>query len=826
MKKRLLLCLFFFLFGSHLSASTKQSIQQEKQHLIQTLGWKHDDNPCYRCHGYFVDDFKPASSSFRGPIDISSTQPSTLLSSGEILLNGDVKLKQSERTINAEQLKLQRNHKTGKIYKAELKGNLKWIEHNRAFYADNGEIDFTKRFFRLSGVIYRMLATSVNKFNSYIWGTATQIESNKPHTVEMQNATYSTCSPENCHWKLKAKRIVVDQNKGYGYLTHGWLIVHNFPIFYLPYHSFSLDNQRKSGFLTPYIAYSTLHGLEAILPFYLNLAPNYDTLFTARFLSKNGMLLQNRWRYLTEKAHGNFEIEQIFYDREFRKFVDNNSKNSSSIDPVAYRNLTKRYNVRNGRGAILVDHHQQLTPNWSADLHVNCVSDDYFVRDFRTLSRNRDTDQLENHFEVIYEAPDFQFKGSLSGIQTLHLIDRLPAEDQYLRLPELNFTKWYSHRNFTSETKFSSINFYYPWSKWYNRPAHLGTVRTSLRQVLAFPFYYNGITTTPIIEVNAANYSTYRKNLETPPNKTNLTYVHPIIAVDQKISVHRGIKILGNNFTQIVEPHFLYLYVPTLKQNNVPLFDTYLPTFDYDQLFRRNRFVGSDRVGDAHQLTIACTSRLLDSTGHEYLTAELGGIFSFKKHQIAITEQNWTTSDRFNYDPLTSENVSPIAGKLLVHLGPYITGTLKISWDQNYHRFNSSDISLDFVKDKYIASLSYLYAYRGDQHPFNHRIIDLNRIEFSLILPINSQWKLFSSIAYNYGYRRLQNYLSGLEYEDCCWRVRLIASREFLPKQTRTDNYDTRYYLQLSFKGFDTINFGTAESLLRQRIRGFNDADF
>ena len=44
------------------------------------------------------------------------------------------------------------------------------------------------------------------------------------------------------------------------------------------------------------------------------------------------------------------------------------------------------------------------------------------------------------------------------------------------------------------------------------------------------------------------------------------------------------------------------------------MFDTVQDDFNFAQLFIENRFVGYDRVGDANQLALAITSRLLDPT--------------------------------------------------------------------------------------------------------------------------------------------------------------------------------------------------------------------
>ena len=49
------------------------------------------------------------------------------------------------------------------------------------------------------------------------------------------------------------------------------------------------------------------------------------------------------------------------------------------------------------------------------------------------------------------------------------------------------------------------------------------------------------------------------------------------------------------------------------KHLNLPVFDTGIPDLNLVQLFRTNRYVGADRVGDANQLSVGVTTRLLSS---------------------------------------------------------------------------------------------------------------------------------------------------------------------------------------------------------------------
>ena len=93
----------------------------------------------------------------------------------------------------------------------------------------------------------------------------------------------------------------------------------------------------------------------------------------------------------------------------------------------------------------------------------------------------------------------------------------------------------------------------------------------------------------------------------------------------------------------------MYLYMPYRDQDNLPVFDTGQPDLNLVQLFRTNRYVGADRVGDANQVSLGVTSRLLDAAGgRQFLSATLGQAFYFEDPRVALPDEpvrDRTTSD-------------------------------------------------------------------------------------------------------------------------------------------------------------------------------------
>ena len=58
------------------------------------------------------------------------------------------------------------------------------------------------------------------------------------------------------------------------------------PILYTPWINFSFSGERKSGMLAPLYGYTARTGIDLTVPFYWNIAPNYDATFSTRAMSQ------------------------------------------------------------------------------------------------------------------------------------------------------------------------------------------------------------------------------------------------------------------------------------------------------------------------------------------------------------------------------------------------------------------------------------------------------------------------------------------------------------------------------------------------------------
>ncbi|MFP3700858.1 putative LPS assembly protein LptD, partial [Burkholderia sp. SIMBA_013] len=88
-----------------------------------------------------------------------------------------------------------------------------------------------------------------------------------------------------------ANTVDIDFDENEGVARNGVLYFKDVPILASPYMTFPVKKERKSGFLMPTYGTTSKGGFDFSLPYYLNIAPNYDATIQPRYFSKRGLQL-------------------------------------------------------------------------------------------------------------------------------------------------------------------------------------------------------------------------------------------------------------------------------------------------------------------------------------------------------------------------------------------------------------------------------------------------------------------------------------------------------------------------------------------------------
>src|SRR5690606_4141205 len=122
--------------------------------------------------------------------------------------------------------------------------------------------------------------------------------------MRLTTVQYGGCPCPNPSWYIKADSVDLDFDENEGVARNGVLYFKDVPLLASPYLTFPVKKERKSGFLVPTYGLTSKSGIDLSLPYYFNLAPNYDLTLQPRYLSKRGPQLGAEFRYLGRSYQG------------------------------------------------------------------------------------------------------------------------------------------------------------------------------------------------------------------------------------------------------------------------------------------------------------------------------------------------------------------------------------------------------------------------------------------------------------------------------------------------------------------------------------------
>lgn len=122
------------------------------------------------------------------------------------------------------------------------------------------------------------------------------------YIADIEQGFYTACQMcpgKSPIWEITAESATLDQQENIMTYHHPIFKMYGVPVLYSPYLShYTSKAQRKSGFLRPSFGSSTYAGQMVKIPYYFNLAPNYDATIRPVFTSQRGVILEGEQRSL------------------------------------------------------------------------------------------------------------------------------------------------------------------------------------------------------------------------------------------------------------------------------------------------------------------------------------------------------------------------------------------------------------------------------------------------------------------------------------------------------------------------------------------------
>jgi len=590
-------------------------------------------------------------------------------------------------------------------------------------------------------------------------GKAGRIHFEGRDVLKLEAVYYTTCPPGQDDWILRAGELTLDKNSETGTAWNASIYFMQVPIFYSPYLSFPITDARKTGLLAPQVGHSSNSGFFLNVPYYFNLAPNYDDTLTLRLLEQRGPQLTNEFRYLGTSFAGQLDLEYLPNDQ------------STDTD----------------RGAIFFRHSQSLSPLWSASTDIQWVSDNSYLIDLGDTATDSGRTHLPRSLRLDYGGSIWRFSARAFTYQTLDATIPL-IEQPYQRLPQLVLTADSPsgpnrlHAALESE-----------WVNFYRQQPDPGLCsdptlcangqRLDLQPSVSLPLRASYFYITPKA---AYRYTAWRLD-DTSLDESPVRGL-PIYSLDSGLALEREGRLGDQAYTQTLEPRVYYVYIPYKNQDSLPVFDSAVPLFDFYNFFRENRFTGADRVGDANQATFAITSRfLLPGSGSELARVSLGQVQYFADQQV-------------NLPPGTvTQTTSDTIGEIYARLGQpwYLRSSMQ--WDNKVHETRNSGFYLHYrPQADRIVNLGWRYNNSLTSDPDK-------QFDISAQWPMLTHW--IGVARWNYSLpesRTIQAY-AGLQYTSCCWAFRAVARHRLQPD----GSVDNSVMVELELSGFAKL--GEAE---------------
>jgi LPS-assembly protein len=755
-------------------------------------------------------------------------------------LSGHVEIQQSQRIISAQTAYIYRDIKTNQVIKIEFLGNVRYLEPGKLLVARKAIINPQDKSGTVEDALYRFNADR-NAALLPAWGRASLIQRFANKNYLLRQATYTTCAPKDKAWDIQAQTITIDNAKAIGVARNARLRIHDQSVLYTPYLSFPTNKDRKSGFLIPIADYTNIGGFDLGLPYYWNIAPNYDLTLVPHIYTKRGLMLGGEYRFLTGHSQGMFNGNILPKDRVFNDFLQRHEVEFPQLQGYS-----------SNRWAYGIQESTRFTSGFLFNLNLQEVSDDYYLQDFSTNLSVITQRQLLRQADLSYSTEHWNLRGMVQSYQTLNPVNEVPIAPAYERLPQLMARGNYNDLPFNANLNVLGQydQYHWPTSSWvigtYQRPQG---PRFHLNPILTFPIIRSWGYITPSAQF-VDNYYEVSNNIYFGINKThnvnneNFNRLIPRFSADGGLYFDRNFSVLGNALTQTLEPRLFYLNVPFQNQTRIPVYDSGFMIFNEDQLFRTNRFSGFDRIGDANQLTYAVTTRWLSEvSGAELASMSVGQIkyFSDRKVQLCQSVTGYCIDNPNAFGGLSSTyGFSPIAARALYHVIPSISITGDYIWDPATNATNNADLNLHYQPvTNTIINLGYSYLINGDMaqlsnyerllngyisplHDYNNNA--LHQALLSFVVPLNDKWSTIGAYSHNISKNYSMMSLFGFQYDSCCWAMRVLGGRTFKNLNTLFEpQYNSNVYFQIVLKGLGSVATSDPNNILSTYIPGYND---
>ena len=493
------------------------------------------------------------------PVEVIAEAMDYNQETGVVTATGEVELMQGKRVLHGDSVTY--NKKTDIV---DAEGAIRFDDDNGdVYYADTLQL----RNKMDDGDIVNLRAKLAD--DSTLW--AKSAERKNSSRLLLDDAQYTPCSlcqedREEARplWQVRAKKVKMDQEEQRVRYKHAFFDVYGVPVFYTPYFSHATPGaDRKSGLLTPRYTNDSSLGNVVELPYYLNLAPDFDATIKPIITGKEGVVMGGEFRHLIER--GQYKIR------------------GSITRPDKRDDLGRRIEGKKTRGHIEGEGIFHLENDWTAGFVGKRASDDTYLRRYNfgdedTLTTRVYAEKLKGRNYTVVQALSFQGLNAEDDPSSTPFI--LPYSKMHMEsAPGYKGSRWLLDTNAlilnrSEGSQSRRIALDGGWQLPYtSKSGHVWKFQTGLRGDL---------------------YSIDRENAIDPDDNSSFEgRVIPEIELDWSFPLVKE----NRNSRIIIEPIANIIVSPVGgNTEDIPNEDSQVIELSDDNLFSANRFTGMDRI--------------------------------------------------------------------------------------------------------------------------------------------------------------------------------------------------------------------------------------
>ena len=730
-------------------------------------GWSRSDLSC-RAGAQSGDDLPPAKGSGGAVLPENATRISADRIAGQTNVRaraeGDVIIERNDQTLNADWVDYDQQAdvvRAGDSFTL-TRGDGQTVRGKELHY------DLSHESGRAADAQF-----AVEHESRRLQGVSAEMEMRDKNHYAMRGVKFNTCNPGDRSWYIQAAELKADRESGIGTARHARLVFGGVPVLYTPWADFPLNGNRKSGLLVPTIKIGS-DGTELELPYYFNLAPNYDATLAPGIITARGATLGGEFRYLQDKYSGSLKAKYLPHDRRSRH--------------------RHRYEAE-------FAHLHRFNTDLSGGIDYRQVSDDDYYRDFYGRNEIAENVHLNRSAWLDYRRDLFgqpvQMRLSVQRYQTLS--DAQGRKQRpYAILPRFSaaWQKNFGLGQFNIDTQFtrfehselqsgSRLVIYPSWQWDFSRP--WGYVR-------------------PKIGVHATRY--WLKGKDGYESRT-LSRVLPLTNVDAGLAFERKTTLFGKSYLQTLEPRVFYNYIPAKSQNDLPNFDTSLNGFSYAQLFRENIYSGQDRINASNSLSVGLQSRMIDAaTGAERFRAGIGRKYYFRDDNVLL-------DGSIEHGRRWRSDIAAFAGG---RIGDNWHADLSWHYNESAKATQRFDIGASYNPEPGKV-ISARFKYGAREEIYTGFYGKLKHIDFAAQWPINERLYAIGRFNYSLSPHTPLEQMAGLEYKSACgcWSVSVVGQRYVNGLNSRKN----AFFVTLQLKDLSSLGKDPYEQL-RLAIPGYS----